>query len=75
MVHTHEQASIITVLWNQAVHTDREVTANRPDVIIKSKKDETCTLIDTSVFVCTASVYCASTGPNFFHDPIHFLVL
>jgi len=25
------------VLWNQAVHTDREVTANRPDIIIKNK--------------------------------------
>jgi hypothetical protein len=34
-----------TVLWNQAVHTDREVTANRPDIIIKNKKDKTCTLI------------------------------
>jgi len=28
----------VTVLWNQAVHTDREVTANRPDVIIKKLK-------------------------------------
>jgi hypothetical protein len=28
----------ITVLWNQAVHTDREVTANRPDIIIKKAK-------------------------------------
>jgi len=28
----------VTVLWNQAVHTDREVTANRPDVKIKTKK-------------------------------------
>jgi hypothetical protein len=27
----------VKVLWNQAVHTDREVTANRPD-IIKTKK-------------------------------------
>ena len=27
----------VTVLWNKAVHTDREVTANRPDVIIKNK--------------------------------------
>jgi len=27
-----------TVLWNQAVHTDRGVTANRPDIIIKNKK-------------------------------------
>ena len=24
----------VTVLWNQAVHTDREVTGNRPDIII-----------------------------------------
>jgi len=28
----------VTVLWNQAVHTDREVTANRADIIIKNKK-------------------------------------
>jgi len=30
----------VTVLWNQAVHTDREVTANRPAIIIKNKKRE-----------------------------------
>ena len=30
----------VTVLWNPAVHTDREVTANRPDIIIKNKKRE-----------------------------------
>jgi hypothetical protein len=34
-------------LWNQAVHTDREVTANRPDIIIK--KEKTCTLIDVAI--------------------------
>jgi len=28
----------VTVLWNQAVHTDTEVTANRSDIIIKNKK-------------------------------------
>jgi hypothetical protein len=39
----------VTVLWNQAVHTDREVTANRPDVIIKNKKGKTCTLIDVAI--------------------------
>ena len=38
-----------TVLWNQAVHTDREVTANRPDIIIRSKKEKTCTLIDVTI--------------------------
>ena len=30
----------VTVLWNQAVHTEREVTANRPDIIIKNKKEK-----------------------------------
>jgi len=28
----------VTVLWDQAVHTDREVRANRPDIRIKNKK-------------------------------------
>jgi len=26
-------------LWNQAVHTDREFTAKRPDVVIKNKRE------------------------------------
>ena len=54
MVHTHAQASVceegdVTVLWNQAVHTDREVTANRADIIIKNKKGKTCTLINVAI--------------------------
>src|SRR5215475_1690711 len=39
----------MSVLWNQAVHTDREITANRPDIIIKNKKEKTCTLIDVAI--------------------------
>ena len=39
----------VTVLWNQAVHTDREVTANRPNIIIKNKKEKTITLIDVAI--------------------------
>jgi hypothetical protein len=27
-----------TVLWNHTVHTDRELTANRPDIIIKNER-------------------------------------
>ena len=38
-----------TVSWNQAVHTNKEVTANRPDRIIKNTKEKTCTLIDVSI--------------------------
>jgi len=50
MVHTHAQASVfVRNLWNQAVHTDREVTANRPDIVIKNKKEKTCTLIDVAI--------------------------
>ena len=37
------------VLWNQAVYTDREVTGNRPDIIIKNKKQKTYTLIDVAI--------------------------
>jgi hypothetical protein len=29
----------VTVLWHQAVHTDREVTANGPDIIIKKIRE------------------------------------
>jgi len=36
-------------LWNQAVHIDREVTANRPDIKIKNKKEKICTLIDVAI--------------------------
>jgi len=39
----------VTVLWSQAVHTDREVTANRPYIIIKNKKEKTWTLIDVAI--------------------------
>jgi hypothetical protein len=37
------------VLWNQAVHTDRGVTANRSDIIIENKKEKTCMLIDVAI--------------------------
>jgi hypothetical protein len=49
MEHTVCGEVDVTVLWNRAVHTDREVTANRPDIIIKNNKEETCTLIDVAI--------------------------
>jgi hypothetical protein len=39
----------VTVLWNQGIQTDREVLENRPDIIIKNKKDKTCLLIDVAI--------------------------
>ena len=39
----------VTVLWKQAVNTETEVTANRPDIIIKNTKEKTCTLIEVAI--------------------------
>ena len=39
----------VTVLWNHIVHTDREVTKIRTDIIIKNKKEKPCTLIDVAI--------------------------
>jgi Uma2 family endonuclease len=39
----------IAVLWNQGVQTDREVLANRPDIIIKNMKDKICLLIEVAI--------------------------
>jgi len=36
-------------MWNQAAHKDREVTTNRPDMIIKNNKEKRCTLIDVAI--------------------------
>jgi len=39
----------VSVSWNQAVHTNREVTASRPEILIKNKKEKTCKLIDVAI--------------------------
>jgi hypothetical protein len=39
----------MSVFWNQAIHTEREGTENRPDIIIKNKKEKTYTLIDVEI--------------------------
>jgi hypothetical protein len=38
----------MSALCNQALHTDREITASRPDIIIKNKNEKTCTLTDVA---------------------------
>ena len=48
LMAVYEQEDV-KVLQNQAVHTDKEVTANRPDIIIKNKKVKTCKLIDAAI--------------------------
>ena len=39
----------ITILWDMPIHTDRTMAANRPDIVLKNKKDKTCLLIEKTV--------------------------
>jgi hypothetical protein len=39
----------MTLLWNQGVHSDREVMANRSDIILKNKEKKMCLLIDVVI--------------------------
>ena len=39
----------LTIMWDIPVNTDRTVTANRPDVIVKDSVNSTCKLIDITV--------------------------
>ena len=38
-----------TVLWDMPVNTDKEIKANRPDIIIKDKIEKKCIMIDMSI--------------------------
>ena len=39
----------LTLLWDMQVYTDRIIKANKPDIIIKSKKEKFSMLIDMAV--------------------------
>ncbi|KAI5738482.1 hypothetical protein M8J77_007684 [Diaphorina citri] len=39
----------ITIIYDQQIHTDRTVPANKPDIVVKNVKDKKCVLIDVSV--------------------------
>ena len=39
----------ITILWDMPVPTDREIKANRPDIVINYKKEKSCLLIDIAI--------------------------
>jgi len=43
------EQDVDTVLWNQGVHTDREVTAHKPDIITRNIKEKICILGDVAV--------------------------
>jgi len=42
------QGGKVTILWNQQIQTDRSITNNKPDIIIRDNEKETYTLIDVA---------------------------
>ena len=39
----------VTILWDFPINTDRTIKANRPDIVVKDRKEKTCLLIDMSI--------------------------
>ena len=45
----HNKDNNVTIVWDRPVNTDRTITANRPDIIVKDSVNSTCKLIDMTV--------------------------
>ena len=45
----HNKDNNLTITWDIPVNTDRSITANRPDIIVKDSVNSTCKLIDVTV--------------------------
>ena len=45
----HNKDNNITIMWDMPVNTDRTITANTPDIIVKDSVNSTCKLIDMTV--------------------------
>ena len=39
----------ITVLWDMPISTDRELKANKPDIVVKDHQSKTCYITDISI--------------------------
>ena len=39
----------VTILWDMPIHTDTTIAADRPGIVLKSKKDKTYLLIDMTI--------------------------
>ena len=46
---TVEEKDGITIPYDLPIHTDREISANRPDIVIKNNRDEKCILVDVTI--------------------------
>ena len=39
----------VSILWDMRIHTDRNIAANRLDIVLKNIKDKTCLLIEMTI--------------------------
>ena len=39
----------VTIIWDAQIQTDRTIPANKPDVIVKDKKQKQCLIIDVAI--------------------------
>lgn len=44
-----EEKDNITILYDMPIQTDREISANWPDIVIKNKQEKKCNLIDVAI--------------------------
>lgn len=50
--YEHEPTTVndeAIMLWNMPIQTDKDIKANRPDIVVKDKTERTCQLIDMSI--------------------------
>ena len=45
----HNKDNNLTIMWDMPVKTDRTITTNRPDIIVKDSVNSTCKLIDMTI--------------------------
>ena len=45
----HNKDSNILIIWDMPVNTDRTITANRPEIVIKDSVNSTSKLIDMTL--------------------------
>ena len=45
----HNKDNNLTIMWDMPVNTDRTITVNRPDIIVKELVNSTCKPIDMTI--------------------------
>ena len=48
-LRTVNEKNDFTILYDMPIHTDREISANHPEIVIKNNRDKKCTLIDVAI--------------------------